>query len=545
MTDEQRREVMFDFLVGEYRKLLRERDWVARSVAAISLNKVPSPKATDALLEVLESDRHNGTKMVAWMCLLSRSHLVDRAQFDRWNKATDTLHRTGLFRGQLRVGLLEFLAIQPPDRRSTRIFREIFETTNSLDSEDIPVIMAAAKALRQWGDTSLVEYLIQQMRQLDRAYRAELILKMVGSPVPLARELRDAGSRKMWEETTKAYVAWWRTAKPTFVAQRSGVDEPWRGLSAQLMEAAKMIPTPMPVEEVNIEDPRWRAELELDPLELESFDVVFVVDTTGSMGVILNWMQRDVQKMMNAFRYVSKNPRIGLTFFRDVGDRGYPRSIPLTSDVKALVRELQNQDAAGGGEDEEEDVLSGLRDAVAKNQWKSMKPDYRKILVLVGDAPPKPNTMSQALAFAEDLVARGFRMALVKIAHGGVITPLTGLDELVQAGGGAAVDIDAVNLTFQGSSELKLKGVVLTYGDWAIAPEPPPLTSATRILSEVLVQAINPLYRNRMEPFARVLVSMCHEHMPEKRSEFTKPPENTRVFDPAAYARSMQTGGRN
>ncbi len=54
----------------------------------------------------------------------------------------------------------------------------------------------------------------------------------------------------------------------------------------------------------------------------------------------------------------------------------------------------------------------------------------------------------------------------------------------------------------------------------AIAPIYPGGGPTNRILTMVLLDAINPAYRERIEPFVHILVAYCQKdaaHLPEKR----------------------------
>jgi hypothetical protein len=115
-------------------------------------------------------------------------------------------------------------------------------------------------------------------------------------------------------------------------------------------------------------------------------DVVFAVDTTGSMGGLIESAKRTVWSIATHIRKTdpSAQLRVGLVAYRDIGDDYVTRDFALTPDLDAVFAELSSYRAAGGG-DTPEDVDAALDDTVHKMQWRA---DAKKLVFLVGDAPP-------------------------------------------------------------------------------------------------------------------------------------------------------------
>lgn len=118
----------------------------------------------------------------------------------------------------------------------------------------------------------------------------------------------------------------------------------------------------------------------------EAIDIVFAVDTTGSMGGLLDGAKRTVWSIANQVRDISVNAdlRVGLVAYRDLGDEYVTRDFALTDDLDAVFAELSAYQAGGGG-DVPENVDAALHDAVHKMKWRT---GAKKIIFLVGDAPP-------------------------------------------------------------------------------------------------------------------------------------------------------------
>jgi uncharacterized protein YegL len=117
-------------------------------------------------------------------------------------------------------------------------------------------------------------------------------------------------------------------------------------------------------------------------------EVAFVLDTTGSMGGLIEGAKRKIWSIATAI--VDSNPdadiRMGLVAYRDIGDDYVTRTFDLTTDIQDLYANLLELKARGGG-DWPESVNEALDVAVNKLRW-TPTGDTRRIVFLVGDAPP-------------------------------------------------------------------------------------------------------------------------------------------------------------
>jgi len=115
-------------------------------------------------------------------------------------------------------------------------------------------------------------------------------------------------------------------------------------------------------------------------------DVVFAVDTTGSMGGLIDGAKRTVWSIANHIRKSDAKAtlRIGLVAYRDVGDDYITKDFALTTDLDAVFAELSSFQADGGG-DVPENVDAALDITLHKMKW---RPGAKKLVFLVGDAPP-------------------------------------------------------------------------------------------------------------------------------------------------------------
>jgi Mg-chelatase subunit ChlD len=117
-------------------------------------------------------------------------------------------------------------------------------------------------------------------------------------------------------------------------------------------------------------------------------EVVFCLDTTGSMGGLIEGAKTKIWSICNQIANGKPTPdlKVGLVAFKDRGDEYVTKVTDLTDDLDAIHGQLKTFTANGGG-DLPESVNQALDDAVNKIKWSTDKRTLR-IIFLVGDAPP-------------------------------------------------------------------------------------------------------------------------------------------------------------
>ena len=131
----------------------------------------------------------------------------------------------------------------------------------------------------------------------------------------------------------------------------------------------------------------------IDPVQLNSngpaMEMVFVLDTTGSMGGLLTGAKERIWGIVNEVMQTSKlsSVKVGLVAYRDRGDQYVTQVLPLTEDLDKVYSTLMDYEAQGGG-DEPENVRRALAEGVSKAGWSRTSQGNAQILFLVGDAPP-------------------------------------------------------------------------------------------------------------------------------------------------------------
>jgi hypothetical protein len=116
-------------------------------------------------------------------------------------------------------------------------------------------------------------------------------------------------------------------------------------------------------------------------------EVAFVLDTTGSMGGLIDGAKRRIWSIARRIGEGQPRPdlRIALVAYRDLGDAYVTRVFDLTGDMDQVYQNLMGFQASGGG-DIPEHVSAALSDAVNKVSWSRQA--AMQVIFLVGDAPP-------------------------------------------------------------------------------------------------------------------------------------------------------------
>jgi hypothetical protein len=117
-------------------------------------------------------------------------------------------------------------------------------------------------------------------------------------------------------------------------------------------------------------------------------EVAFVLDTTGSMGPLIEGAKRKIWSIATSIVECAPGAeiRMGLVAYRDIGDDYVTKKFELTTDIQDLYASLPELKARGGG-DWPESVNEALQVATTELAWTD-EPHTTRIMFLVGDAPP-------------------------------------------------------------------------------------------------------------------------------------------------------------
>jgi hypothetical protein len=535
-TKEQKVTKLLDYLEGEYAKKTTSPYWVTRAMGTISLARSPRPQATSKLFDVLEKDKHEVVRLLAWEGLLARCENMDSKSFTRLSNATLIMAEKDLFRGGLRVPLLKVMACNAPNPRWKKVWEKIFTECNAWEPEDIPVLDALGACEEQWRSPNLIDGLINLLTETNMALRAEIVLRRAGAPVrttisTLAPEIFDPMSPKrshpswadLWQTTRREYEKWWGTEKIKWKETRKPEGPVWKDLKPAYVAA------PFALDAIDPEDKFWYRDLELGKADLAQFEAAFLVDATGSMGDVLDWLKRDLGRMAMAFGMLCKEPvALGVTFYRDYDCPWVVKMGPLTTKLQTLEPLVTDMTADGGG-DIPEAILPGLKDTLEKNKWTKRTKSSSKVIILIGDAPPHSNELEQIITLAKKCPENGMKIYAAKVKTELGRNDLSDFDEIAKAAGGATVDVEfrrgvSVRYVDMVGHDIPYKTMERPEAQLIVASaelEPP----GEKIMNLVITDTISPQFRDRVEPLSRTLLAYCAKpSKPEVRRAF---PANT------------------
>ncbi len=560
-------ELRFEGLTNQYINHLNSPDWITRGVAVISLSRMPVEKATEAIVRRLQDEKKPVGQLVAWQAMLSRAGLLTEEQVRVWQAVTAKMIAKNLFHGDLRIGLLEMLSASPATRDGRKYFMNLFRRTSSLDSSDIPTLIAMGHALRVWGDRELVEQLLRALSDPSTAVRAELILQAAGVPVP-------------WNRTpgaAKAYGEWWREGRQAFTAAAPH-EQGCKKLKPQFIAA------PVNLESVDLTDRKWRDELELGRLGLRQYDFAIAIDCSRSMRPEIERLKRDMRVMFSAFALIALEPRVGLTLF---SPGGIVKQFSLTGDLGRLMGYVGAADIMGPAGEEE--WAGALKQTMTGSKWAPPGRYSRRTIVLISDEPITKPQGDLAVPLAQLGAKAGFRIygVMIRSLQGSKNNPLAVpfdrtasatdaagpgsrqgrragqnramqargnvraggrgnagwgyYDTIASATGARAIEVrvpqgglglglppQADGKSSERDRTRKGKGKEKPDAKGSQATSPvafAPIYSGggptNRVLTMVLVDAINPQYADRIEPFVKILVAYCQraaDRIPERRT---------------------------
>ena len=165
-------------------------------------------------------------------------------------------------------------------------------------------------------------------------------------------------------------------------------------------------------------------------------EMVFVLDTTGSMGGLIDGAKQKIWGIVNdVMRESRSSVRIGLVAYRDRGDTYLTQVTPLTEDLDRVYTTLMDYHADGGG-DGPEDVRTALAEAIHKINWSTPAADLSQVVFLVGDAPPHEdyNDAVDTVTTAGNAVQKGIIVNTIQCGFMGDTT--TAWRAIAKAGNG-------------------------------------------------------------------------------------------------------------
>ncbi len=295
---------------------------------------------------------------------------------------------------------------------------------------------------------------------------------------------------------------------------QAGLKVAEQGTLPKYAGSATVFPTPPKITDPN--DKRWYAELEMGKLTVSDFDLVWAIDSTGSMNDENQMIAAQTGHVIRICSLVSRRTRCGTVYARHEVEKGHlqkcceaaganpnwyqTKAYALTADIKDLSATMAKEripkpDSANEGNTHPgTPVLGALQTAVLKMKWSTDK-NARRVIVMVGDSKLTPGTEKAAVAIAAECRKQGYfvhalaqRQAMmdwvdVFKASGGVMMPF---------GAGAAAN--APNP--RPNRPLARPGA---------AADTTPKNVFDRIAAQVIRGLVTPAYHDRVDPLVTIL----------------------------------------
>lgn len=161
-------------------------------------------------------------------------------------------------------------------------------------------------------------------------------------------------------------------------------------------------------------------KIELDGAEAKEpmLEIMFVIDTTGSMGDEIKYLKSEIKDVIEK---VSADANLvvslALLLYRDLGDNYITQYYGFTNDISAQTAVLGTVSADGGG-DFPEAVDIALSEATEK-EWSTDR-NITRLIIHVLDAPPHDGQSNKELYAASIFKAAEMGIRIIPVASSGV-----------------------------------------------------------------------------------------------------------------------------
>ncbi len=169
---------------------------------------------------------------------------------------------------------------------------------------------------------------------------------------------------------------------------------------------------------VQTDDRAYTIQLDTEQKLYHDTQIMFIVDTTGSMADEMLYLQSDFSAI--AEEAGNENTVYSVNFYKDEGDEYITNCSGFTSSVPAVKSKLNAEFASGGG-DEPEAVYEVLKETMFSPEWTE---ESVKIAFLIYDAPPHNDKEFQEII--SEASAKGIHLIPVVSSNGSRETELFG-----------------------------------------------------------------------------------------------------------------------
>ncbi|MBP3242255.1 MAG: VWA domain-containing protein [Ruminococcus sp.] len=257
---------------------------------------------------------------------------------------------------------------------------------------------------------------------LDPTHRVAVNLTNGGEPLRNKKvELKDGGTT-MWSAVTdkegNAYLFTPATAKVEYTVVAEGAEPVTVTMGSDNEEG----------QGTGIDSPELSIETGDSTVSYDKTQVMFILDTTGSMGDEIAYLQKDFTSI--AEEVGGNDVTFSVNFYKDKGDDYVTSCNDFTDDIKS-VQKLLNKERASGGGDTPEAVAEILDETMNSSGWES---DSNKIAFLIFDAPPHNDTEQVIMGAIAKAAEQGIRLVPVVASNADRETELFGRAAAIMTG---------------------------------------------------------------------------------------------------------------
>ncbi|MBK8980024.1 MAG: VWA domain-containing protein [Planctomycetes bacterium] len=289
--------------------------------------------------------------------------------------------------------------IPPRSERVTRIFVAYYE-----EAKEWPIRALALLALgSHWhpagsgmvtdalGDDAMRPFAIELLRQTRQD-----VLRAVADDALVEALLRAARERNQLVRERVVDVLKKLAGDDAGIADRGDFERWWRGAKRDGYTPAEWPAIPEQAEPAGGETSTAPLDRAID-LRDAGLDLVVVIDSTGSMQSVIDQATDALADVIAILEAIAPKFRVGVVHYRDFEDMSEGAELlealsPRAEKARASLAKIR----ADGGGDAPERVEKGL--AIAYDRRTGWRPDANKLVIVVGDAPPHPETESELLA---------------------------------------------------------------------------------------------------------------------------------------------------
>lgn len=395
------RVAMEKYYATAYGEGLKEKNRLLRLIAVVSLSRIDAEPIVEKLMESA-TDRDLIVAQVAWEAIHAQHASLTPDLREKWLAAGLSIRSRDGFPGQTGLGLLASIAgygksVDP------RVLADLFAEVAS--DQTIEQLKPVAKQLldSQPNADWLALLAMRHMRTDTTTKRLDAIL----------RGLPDAPAAT--DQPGKLSLAWkeYAQTRPAHQPQIAG----YAGMSAVFRKPSK------------IDDPesdRWRKELELPKLTAERIELVYCIDSTGSMTSVNRLLAGTLLPLTRTLGVCVDDIRAGVVYYRHETDPALQkkcckdadkykighlvRTFPLSREIYSLVRSMRAVTVdRNAGHDQGSGASAAALEAALQLAW-SKDDTTRKIVIVIGDAVPTGGSIDSCVQWTDKLKKSGVQV---------------------------------------------------------------------------------------------------------------------------------------